>query len=634
MTLIKQLWLAVLFSTLLAFSGSLFISIWTARGYLSEQLERKNSDNANSLALSMTQQSKDEVMVELQVSALFDTGFYREVSVFDPQQRIISQRVQTKIESEVPDWFINFFPIPSPPGVAQVNDGWKQYATVVVVSHNQFAHRALWLQAGTLIFWFSIGGGLAGVLGMLVVNAIGRSLRDVVFQAEAIGERRFIKISEPQTPELKALASAMNTMVERVRQMFTDEAEQLELLQRKVNYDELTGLPNRDYFMAHFKHQLTSEEAAKVGGLMVLRLPDLDELNDSLGRQGTDLFLGNIGAVLDAFANQNGGMAGRVKAGDFAFIIPGNAEYEGFELALGHYLSEHLIPKWPQIKDLFHVGVTGYTHGEALGEALARADQAVAVAQTKGMNAFHTIRTEFQTKGLPGEGWRTLLTQAATGGNLHLVFYPVKNGDGEAMHQEGMIRLRNNDGDGSLSAADFMPIAARLNLTAAIDLEVIKLGLEHLKTITEDIAINLSAETVSNWGFRSKLATLLQSYPDLCKRMWFEVPEYGAFKQFDAFKDLCRALKSLGCRVGIEFFGEHMSETNRLVELGLDYIKIHPSLIDNLSSNPGNQEFLKRFCDAAHGLGILVIGVGVRSSQDWAVLNKLGADAATGPAVG
>ena len=130
MSLMRQLWLAVVISTVVAFAGSLSISIWSARGYLVQELERKNSDNATSLALAMTQQEKDPVNIDLQVAALFDTGYYQEISVVDPLGKVIAQRLQDKVESHVPAWFVKMLPIPSTPGQAQVSDGWKQYATV------------------------------------------------------------------------------------------------------------------------------------------------------------------------------------------------------------------------------------------------------------------------------------------------------------------------------------------------------------------------------------------------------------------------------------------------------------------------------------------------------------------------
>ncbi|MDR0563973.1 MAG: EAL domain-containing protein [Azoarcus sp.] len=53
MSLIKQLWIAITAITLLALGGSLAVSTHTARQYLEQQLEIKNSDNANVLALAI-----------------------------------------------------------------------------------------------------------------------------------------------------------------------------------------------------------------------------------------------------------------------------------------------------------------------------------------------------------------------------------------------------------------------------------------------------------------------------------------------------------------------------------------------------------------------------------------------------
>jgi EAL domain-containing protein (putative c-di-GMP-specific phosphodiesterase class I) len=126
---------------------------------------------------------------------------------------------------------------------------------------------------------------------------------------------------------------------------------------------------------------------------------------------------------------------------------------------------------------------------------------------------------------------------------------------------------------------------------------------------------------------------LLKAYPEVCKRLLFEVPEYGVFRQFDAFRDLARNLKQLGCRVGVEYFGQRFAESDKLADLGLDYIKVHPSYIRGLSDNPGNQEFLKGLCKLAHSIGITVLALGVQDRADLPLLASLGFDGATGPGI-
>ena len=84
MSMYRQLWLAIIASMLLALLGSLLASTLSARSYLSEQLSMKNADNAAALALSLSQQDPDAVMVELAATALFDSGHYELIRVADP----------------------------------------------------------------------------------------------------------------------------------------------------------------------------------------------------------------------------------------------------------------------------------------------------------------------------------------------------------------------------------------------------------------------------------------------------------------------------------------------------------------------------------------------------------------------
>ncbi len=634
MSLMRQLWLAVIITTVMAFAGSLLVSIWSAQAYLTQQLEQKNVDIANSLALSMTQQDKDPVTIELQVTALFDTGYYQIISVTDPFGKIISQRIQDKSDANVPSWFIKSFPISSKPGLAQVSDGWKQYGTVKVISHTQFAYQVLWEQAGKLLVWFLLGGSCAGMLGTLGLRTIGRSLNDVVNQAGAIGERRFITITEPRTPELRALAHAMNGMVERVRQMFNEAAARLEELLRRVNYDQLTGLPNRDYFMAYFKEQLAGRENVSHGILAVVRLPNLDAINEAVGRAGTDKLLKEIGQIFTDFSRQHeGAMSGRIKAGDIAVALPGENDPHDLSQRLKKILDEQLVAKWPELADIYHLGSVIFERGSNFGDILSRVDHALALAEGQGANASHAMGSDVQINIIPGEQWRTLLTQAVNTGNVKLVYYPVIKQDGAILHQEGVVRLQFEPSKPLMTAGDFMPVAARLNLTAMIDLEVIRLAIQHLSTITDDVAVNLSAETIGSWTFHTDLLKLLRSNIKICPRLWFEVTEYGAFKHFDAFKDICLSLKYFGCHIGIEQFGQRLSESQKLTELGLDYVKIHPGLVDGIEQNKGNQEFLNRFCGIAHAVGAIVIAVGVKSEAELSILKSLGIDGATGPAI-
>jgi hypothetical protein len=72
-------------------------------GYFEQQLQAQSGDGAVSLALSMSQQSKDVATMELLVAALFDGGHYRLIRFTDAAGRVLVERTQPDV-AEVPGW--------------------------------------------------------------------------------------------------------------------------------------------------------------------------------------------------------------------------------------------------------------------------------------------------------------------------------------------------------------------------------------------------------------------------------------------------------------------------------------------------------------------------------------------------
>ena len=266
MSLYRQLWLAVIATTLIAFSGSFVLGMLSARGYLEEQLAIKNADNAAALALSISQQpNKDPVTQELLVAAQFDSGHYQAIRFADPYGKIVVERSGASTVDDVPQWFTHLFPIESTPGTAQITSGWQQIGTITLVSHASFAYRELWRSSTQMFVWFALAGIVTGLIATWVLRRLQRPLAAVVAQADAIGERRFVTIPSPGVPELDSLAGAMNGMVTRLKSMFDEQASRIEDLRRKANHDALTGLANRSYFQNRLQATLDSDESAEQG---------------------------------------------------------------------------------------------------------------------------------------------------------------------------------------------------------------------------------------------------------------------------------------------------------------------------------------------------------------------------------
>lgn len=630
MSMYRQFWLAIILSTLLALVGSLLASTLSSRAYLNEQLRLKNADNATVLALSLSQKNIDAVELELVIAALFDSGHYVSIVVTDPMGKTIVERRAALEKSDVPSWFINAFPIQSMPGQAQISSGWTQIGTVSLVTQSGAAYQTLWKSSREMVMTLALSGLIAGYLGTLILRRLKKPLRVVVDQATAMSERRFIITPEPKVPELRQLSMAMNSTSNLLQSMFAEEAERVEALRRQANTDPVTGLANRHHFLAQLQVSVEAEDAP-AGSLLLLRLTRLAELNRQLGRNKADALLRKIGDLLMVSQNSlPNGFSARLNGTDFALIFR-EVDAGAVATTLLQQVTQELasIPNSPSA----FIGVGQFSNGMAPGAVLSQVDSAVASAESAGINDWRMAAPlDIEQAPRSAEEWSKLIQRALEQNWVKLALFPVVYFDGKVSHKEAALRLMF--GGEWFPAGRFLPIAERLGLTDRLDLAAVNLAFEELsQQTTTDIAVNLSAHSIQDAGFRSRLRSLLMSRPLLAKRLWIEVPENGAHGNLDAFRAFYQDMQQAGCKLGLEHFGRQFEKLNLLHDLKLDYVKVDGAFIRGIDGNAGNQAFIKGIANIIHRMGLQVFAESVNTPEELAALTNLGLDGATGMAV-
>ncbi|HEV8312355.1 MAG TPA: LapD/MoxY N-terminal periplasmic domain-containing protein, partial [Burkholderiaceae bacterium] len=172
MSLIRQIRLLLLGVVLLAIAGGVTVNVLSARDALQTQLRLKNSDNAQSLALALSQQHGEVQLMELLMAAQFDTGFYRRVKLVRPDGTVAFERSASSMPTAAPDWFVNLLSIESEPGIAQVSDGWRALGRLEVVSHVSYAYDDLWHGGLRAAGWMAVVGIAAALLAGVAVHRI------------------------------------------------------------------------------------------------------------------------------------------------------------------------------------------------------------------------------------------------------------------------------------------------------------------------------------------------------------------------------------------------------------------------------------------------------------------------------
>ena len=635
MSLYKQLWLGIVFLLTLVYCGSLVVSSLSAKAYLEQQLYMKNSDNATALALSLTQQGADEVLLELTLSAQFDTGYYEMIELISPEGQVTVRREDVREISEAPAWFIKLLPIEVEPGVAQVQKGWLQLGTITLRSHSRFAYGELWANTQKMALLFFIAMVLAGILGSYVLKKILRPLDDVVDQAEAIGQRRFITIDEPYTKEFKQVVAAMNMLSDRIKAVLKQEAKRLEKWQRDAHIDKVTGLLNREPFIQALDAALESDDVNATGSLSLIRISGLARLNETFGRKLIDSMLREVGSELNRIVVQHSRWtASRLNGSDFALLAP--RAMEPAQAALEAQAAIRAILQSRSMPDELELpgAATIFTHGDSFGVLMTRLDGALQSADHDGqssINIAHQRDIPLKPVRDQMEDWRIIFASAFRDKAFCLGSYPVIGLENNLLHYESPARL---DWRGSiLPAGQFLPWINRLEVSYELDREVIRLALKAIEVRGQPICVNLSVASVVESSFLSWISEKLSSHAEAASKLWLEVPEPMAFRHLGNFKLLCTKVKTYGCKMGIEHMGHQLAELGKLHDAGVDYFKIDASFVRDLDTNSGNQTLLRTLCTVGHSIGVIVIAEGVRTQEEWAMLREVGADGATGPGI-
>lgn len=636
MSLNKKLWLAIVYILILASGGSFTLSTLFSKYYLEEQLQVKNADNATSLALSMSQLQKDSATVDLLLSAQFDSGHYQYIGLFDPSGKLMTERVNTGSQSKAPAWFIKIFPIKTQAGIAEVQDGWSQYGTLKLESDLNFAYDKLWQSTLLIALWSIVIGVISCYAGNQTLQKILRPLKDIVEQAKAIGEHRFITIAEPETTEFKAVVSAMNSLSNRIKNTVSEESVRLAKLRYQANFDHITGLMNHDFFISNMIANISHEEYSNQGVLVVCRLTNLHIIDQHLGYADTNFFLKLIGQTLDNICMQPSLIAGRLNGTDFAIFSNGIQEPYAFGNQVKSALEKLHISSDAELHACFTAVATQVTKSDSPIQLVVRIDGVLdEISINYGENVLHLInQAEILTDSdVNRNKWRTLLNSALASKRIKLQHYPLINPQGELIHNESPVRLQLQENGKWLSAGEFIVWATQLNLMTRVDELVIETAMQLLSDGADPIGLNISAETILDKSFIKKAVKLISANLNVANRLYFEVPERGVFDHFSAFKSFCTQLKSLGCKVGIEHVGSRIARLGELHDVGLDYIKFDASIIRDIDTNEANKTLLRGLCMITHSIGVLAFAEGVETAGEMEALKLIGVDGMTGPGI-
>jgi EAL domain-containing protein (putative c-di-GMP-specific phosphodiesterase class I)/GGDEF domain-containing protein len=635
MTLINQIRIAFFLVILATASGSLIFSTIDSKNYLERELQNKNTDNANVLALSMSQMEKDPVTIDLFISAQFDAGHYRYIGLFDPNGKLITERVNPQSKTIAPKWFTQLIHIKVTPGYANIQSGWKQFGTINVESDVSFTYNNLWNAVQNMVLWTLSIGIITYIICGYLLGKILEPLNEVIAQAKAIGERRFITTNEPKTIEFKALVKEMNLLSNRIKQTLSMESERLDILRLKNNYDEVTGLMNHDYFVNSLESDL-HHESFNEGALIFIRICNIGDIDHQIGYAKTNELLKNISETIKTHVSDKDSIiSGRLNGRDIAIFSSTPID----EFSLANQLKEALIQccinSTENITPKFLMAVTKTRRVDECNDLFRALDF---ILELSSLNTDQNLRiinanSVVVSKNNYLSEWKTLLNSALSNKRIKLEHFPVLAPNGDLIHYESPVRLQLEENGKWLAAGEFIDWAIQLDLIRAIDTLVLETATKVLSQHNMPICLNVSESAMRNPKYIETAKKLIKASLNRPELLTVEVQESAAFNHLNEFKKFCTQFKALGCKVGIEHVNLRIARIGELYDIGLDYIKFDASLVRGINTNDTNKTLLRGLSLIAHSIGINAIAEGVNTKEELSTLKEIGLDGMTGPAV-
>lgn len=639
MSMIRQIGLIILAVVLLAIGGSVAVGVWSTRQVLQQQWQLRNADSATLMALALSQHRGDMPLMELVLSAQFDTGHYLGVRLVAPDGKVLFERRSPPSDGGAPAWFVEALPMSAPPGTGFVTDGWRTVGKVEVEGQSGWVYDNLWASLWRGTGWLVAIGALALALAAAAVGRWRKGLEDVVAQARALEDGRFEEIVVPATPELKRLASGMNSMVRRLHDVFDSQASQLDALRRQVQTDPLTGLSNRRHFMAQLERALQGrpdegesphQQVPAHGGLLLVRLRELESLNASAGHEVVARLLAAVGDVLSTYPKRvDGAFAGRLNGGDLALYLPAS----GIVAETAKTLSDTLgtaLSTIDRAADVAVGGVDGLTTG-SVSIAMSRADEALAQAELNAPLGLH-VQAVPSGEAIGETEWRQRIATALEAGRVKLAEFPVVNARGSVVHLECPLRVQLQP-DGPFDAAvRWLPMASRSRIIHKVDLSAVDLALKAIAADGRSRCVHVSAQSLGDSAFVQEVAARLAKSATAAAWLSIEVGE-AVTQHWSLWRAAAEAWRPFGTRLGIENAGGAMHALLDARNQGLDYVKIDGRFVRGLGSDPSMADYARQIVATARGIGVAVYAEGVQDEQDLKRLWELGFDGATGPAV-
>ncbi|WP_188454573.1 sensor domain-containing protein [Virgibacillus oceani] len=410
----------------------------------------------------------------------------------------------------------------------------------------------------------------------------------------------------------------------------SDRIENEKRIEFMAYYDELTDLPNRNFFNKVLREAI--DQAEKNNELLAVYFIDLDyfkEINDTLGYAFGDQLLRACGERFKAFLETDTFIA---RMGGDEFLIlqrhtkDKNAAVELAEKLIAEFEKPIKIDDY-EIFTSVSIGISIFPeNGKNPNDLIKHADSAMYVIKERHRNNYNLFESSIS------ENFKTMLTmetelrKALKEGQFELHYQPQKNlGSGKIVGLEALLRW-NHPLKGYISPDEFIPLAEKTGLIIDIGDWVLREACRQNMAWQDKgyqrviVSVNLSAKQFHQKELVEKVEEILNETGLRPHYLELEITESMAMSNEEYILETMVRLRKLGVLVSIDDFGTGYSSLKYLSIFPVTKLKIDKMFMDE--NQKQNQAIVKSIIHMSHSLNMKVIAEGVETIEQLTFLEK------------
>lgn len=410
-------------------------------------------------------------------------------------------------------------------------------------------------------------------------------------------------------------------------------------IHRIAYYDQLTGLPNREFLVRKVSRLLERFPAPEKFALLVININRFLQIPRTLGIDAANQTLQLVGIRIRESIGDAGFVA-RLGGDRFAVLLPDGAQKEALLQRIGRMnerSSEALNIAGQELFLSCSLGISVYPEdGRDFHELFINAETAMNLARSETGRNY-----QFFDPGMNASGQEHLVLEHA----LHraikheefLLHYQPQFDlrSGRMIGVEALLRWQPPEG-GLVSPAKFIPLLEETGLIVPVGEWVLKKACEQNRAWQKaglppiQMAVNLSAIQFQQTDLIAMVRRVLHQTGLEARYLELEITENIAMHNEEAIIATLGELRDLGISLAIDDFGTGYSSLSYLKRFPVHKLKIDRSFVKDIGEDTSDGSIVKAIASLARNLGLGVIAEGVETEMQSNFLYSLGCEEVQG----